>query len=163
MCRETQIFIEENSMPEPNSGCWLWLKSLTGNGYPSAYMNGRNEKGHRVSWVAFNKKPIPTGYYICHKCDNRACVNPDHLFLGTPQENNDDMMRKNRFVAPGTKGSRHGRAKITEETVVEILRSPESGRVLAEKFGVSTNIISRIRLRKIWKHVEIPNRADTSL
>lgn len=95
----------ERYIPEPMSGCWLWIGSTSvyGYGYISITKNKRGiarrtAMAHRLSWE-FHKGPIPDGMYVCHKCDIRACVNPSHLFLGTHQDNMDDMVRKGRAVS----------------------------------------------------------------
>ena len=89
---------------------------------------------------------------VCHKCDVRCCVNPEHLFLGTYQDNVDDMWRKGRGH-PGS-GERHGYAKLTEEMVREIRASNESSRKIAPKYGVQSAAIRMLRRRETWKSVE---------
>lgn len=92
--------IEAGSIPEPNSGCWLWLGSTNNKGYAHLTYGNRLHRGNRFSWTAHNG-PIPDGIHVLHSCDNRLCVNPEHLFLGTNQDNVDDKMRKGR-AGPST-------------------------------------------------------------
>lgn len=94
------------------SGCWLWRGSLDGGGYGqiSTAQGFAPAKAHRVSWEMRNG-PIPDGMVVCHTCDTPACVNPDHLFIGTQQDNMRDCSRKNRInpvsilnLRPGSPG-----------------------------------------------------------
>lgn len=112
-------YIEENSIPEPNTGCWLWSLSCPGFGYGRAKRNiGTSRNAHKLSYEGFFDE-APKGICVCHKCDTPACVNPDHLFLGTLQDNNKDRDAKGRqakgdmFTSRTTseqaaKGDRHG-------------------------------------------------------
>lgn len=81
--------------PEPNSGCWLWTTGLIKAGYGTLYWEGTTLRAHRMSYEVF-VGPIPDGLFICHSCDNRACINPDHLWPGTHRDNIDDKIRKGR-------------------------------------------------------------------
>lgn len=88
-----------NSIPEPNSGCWIWEKCLKANGYGLMKRSTYGEAyAHRYAWRSTNNwSVIPTNMVIMHKCDNRACVNPDHLTIGTHKDNTQDSIRKGRF------------------------------------------------------------------
>lgn len=83
--------------PEPNSGCWLWTGGTVQPGGYGVFAPRTSPQttAHRVSWMLF-VGPIPDGLQVCHHCDVRLCVNPDHLFLGTSQDNHSDMVRKKR-------------------------------------------------------------------
>lgn len=81
--------------PDPTSGCWIWMRAIGTSGYGIAYQNGRQIRAHRLAYQLVHG-PIPDGLYALHRCDVRACCNPTHLFLGTLQDNHDDMHRKGR-------------------------------------------------------------------
>jgi len=112
------------------------------------------EYAHRASYV-HHKGEIQDGMFICHHCDNPLCINPEHLFVGTAQENFDDMHSKGRckLGMHPMKGENHGLAKLTESQVREIRNSTEQGVSLARKFGVTTGLISMVRKNLRWKHV----------
>lgn len=94
--------IAHHSVPEPNSGCWLWTGQVREDGYASHWLatEQRLVLGHRLAYESFYG-PIPKGQFVCHACDVRSCVNPDHLWLGTPAENTRDMCRKGRQAKHG--------------------------------------------------------------
>lgn len=79
------------------SGCWVWTASLDRYGYGHFGMDGRHYRAHRLVWTSMNGDP-PVGMHVCHKCDNRRCVRPDHLFLGTNRDNFRDASRKGRIA-----------------------------------------------------------------
>jgi hypothetical protein len=143
--------LDKRSYPK---GCWVWTGVTSPKGYGLARA-GRKRRvpAHRLAYVLANG-PMPlftNGKLTCvlHHCDNPPCCNPEHLFLGSNRDNIDDMLTKGR----SRKGEKHGRAKLTEETVRAILASAETDKALAAKFGVtSTNIIA-IRQRTTWKHL----------
>lgn len=141
-------------MFEPNSGCWLWTACLNSNGYGrvGVYHVG-TQLAHRVSWE-FKHGPIPAGQCVLHKCDNPACVNPDHLFLGTQLDNLADMGRKQRRGGPkvGRKGEKSPTAKLTETQVAVIRTAKEPQRIIAAMFSISQRTVSDIRLGRRWKH-----------
>lgn len=128
--------------------CWNW----NGCKLPSGYgIIGRGTGqvpigAHVVSWIIHNGSFAP-GLSVCHKCDNRSCVNPNHLFLGTQQDNLKDMRSKGRQV----KGEKHGLAKLSEDDVRAIRGSNETQARLAAHFGVNQSCISKIQLGKRWK------------
>lgn len=147
------VKFEDLYIPEPNSGCWLWLGGRDGYrryGYFSPRYQGELY-AHRVSWL-IHRGPIASGLRVCHKCDVTLCVNPDHLFLGTQQDNMDDMMRKGRRNA--ARGERVGGAKLTASDVISIRNDPRKQVALAAIFGVRRETISAIKRRRIWRHIE---------
>ena len=98
--------------------------------------------------------PIPDGMLVLHRCDNRSCVNPAHLFLGSHRDNSVDMVQKGRNSTHDTSGERHGASKLTDAAVREIRASTLTGRELAAKFGVSESAVSLVRRGRSWTHVE---------
>lgn len=133
--------------PGPANECWLWLGNTTGTGYGQLSIDGYPKLAHRLSWEMHNG-PIPDGLWVLHKCDNHGCVNPNHLFLGTPQDNTQDMIKKGRRARINV--------KLTEDKVVAIRQRVERGERrcdLAQEFGVSRSTVSDITKRKIWKHI----------
>lgn len=131
--------------------CWLWTGSLNPKGYGIIRINNKPIKTHRLSYEQ-SHGTIPPGLFVCHRCDVRNCVNPDHLFLGTITDNTLDMFSKGRN-AIGVKGSRPSNARLTNEDVRAIRQSLEPLKIAATRYGTSLSCISAIRHRKNWKHV----------
>jgi hypothetical protein len=139
---------EANYLPEPTSGCWIWVGSIMACGYGQIGFNYRNNYAHRVSYE-LHRGPIAFGLQVCHSCDNKWCVNPDHLFLGTPQDNSSDMVRKSRQTA----GEKNPMSRLTPELIQSILQAPGTQREVAAKFGITQPHVSAIRSKKRWAHV----------
>lgn len=137
----------ESYIPEPNSGCWLWIGALGGD-YGNIKVNGAKTGSHVYSWK-LNKGDIPKGIFVCHKCDTPLCVNPNHLFLGTHKENMKDM----RLKARSAKGSRASRSKLNENEVTAIRNDPSSWDVIAKKYGVTRENIRAVKIRLTWTHI----------
>lgn len=141
------------SIPEPNSGCWLWDHSYNprGLGYGRLF-DGRNRgwrTAHRVSWEVF-RGPIPDGMHVLHKCDVPICVNPNHLFLGTQADNNRDMFSKGR--AYDRRGHKNPRSKLSSEQVSLLRSMPKKNQsLLAKQFGISQSSISRVQRGEVYK------------
>lgn len=148
------------------TGCWNWIGAKRRKGYGAVNEGGGRGKGrqaHRVAYELF-VGPIPEGEgfhgtCVCHRCDNPACVNPEHLFLGTVADNNRDMWGKGRGKSSpprhrlpewSRRGEEHHNAKVTAAQVAEIRSSNDSLRALAERFGVSKSAVHAIRIGKNW-------------
>jgi hypothetical protein len=144
-------------IPEPNSGCWLWLGRPRGsNGYGGFMMNERVYVAHRASWLLLRGE-IPDGKLVLHHCDNPSCVNPHHLFLGTHQDNEDDKVRKGRqargdkLAHPRAAGEANGNSKLTIQAVREIRAATVPQRSVAKAYGVTQALVSKIQRGEIWK------------
>jgi len=133
------------------SGCWLWVGTTIPRGYGQIGFKGKMLLAHRIAWE-LRYGEIPRGMCVCHHCDNPACVNPEHLFVGTHKDNEDDKWRKGR----GCRGSQHHNAKLTEAEVLSIRSERQIGlslSTLANKYGVSRKLILLISQHKIWTHI----------
>jgi uncharacterized protein YerC len=139
------VRFENKFIPEPNSGCWLWMGATNSDGYGWFWLDG-HIKAARVAWVLY-RGDLPNGLHVLHHCDNPPCVNPDHLFLGTSADNVADMVRKGR-ASRKTPG-----AKLTSEQVLSILHDSREYRTIAKQFNVSSPTICAIKRGKIWRSV----------
>jgi HNH endonuclease len=165
--RVLELF-EQRYTPEPNSGCWLWTGSIARRrGYGTLCICHSGDfagswMAHRLAYVLF-VGAIPPGRHnqVCHRCDNPGCVNPDHLWLGSPKENEQDKIAKGRR-APFTwkdriaRGDRSGLAKLREADIPLIRARRAAGetqQAIANDYGVSQRVISCIDLGITWKHV----------
>ncbi|WP_437228374.1 HNH endonuclease [Planctomicrobium sp. SH661] len=132
-------------MIKAESGCWIWNASAT-HGYGMCRFDGKQQGAHRVSYqITYGS--IPAGHLVRHKCDNPACVNPDHLELGSHADNSRD--RSERLRAP---------AKLSPEQVSEVRRLLKAGFTQSEvaaQFGVSRQAIGKIHRAESWKHTPL--------
>ena len=149
---------------EKTESCWLYRGFCDPTGY-GIISDGtgphRNKRVHRLSWEQ-HYGPIPDGMLVCHHCDVRNCIRPDHLFVGTEKDNTDDMVSKGRALFQTDperlrqQGSKHGESKLTEEQVIEIRRLRAEGKrqwEIAQQFGVTRGLIGHIVRRQAWAHV----------
>lgn len=139
-----------------SDGCWLWTGSHTKAGYGNigGERNSTNRYAHRVSWeIHFG--PIPDGMEVCHSCDNPPCCNPSHLFLGSHADNMADRDAKGRDNH--ARGAAAGRAKLTEDQVVEMRRLYATGRysqsALGRMYDIDISSARKTIIRQYWKHV----------
>lgn len=132
--------------------CDIWDGAKTPKGYGSIHVAGKTAYLHRYTYEQ-NHGEIPEGYVVRHKCDTPACYNPDHLELGTYQDNSQDMVNRGR----STRGERNKHAKLTAEDVMAIRNTYASGgylqKELAAKYGVTLATINDILKRRSWRHV----------
>ena len=142
----------------PNA-CWPWTGHQAPTGYGQIGAGGRSDGvlyAHRVSYE-LNFGPIPDGLYVCHTCDNPPCVNPGHLFAGTPTENSHDARDKGRLVMPRLRGEDAAPAVLTETQAREIIARRAAGEKLTDlsrRFGVSESAISQLARGRTWRHLE---------
>lgn len=138
---------------EKTDGCWVWTGCKDRKGYGRFTLEQRWTGAHRFSWVMHNG-PISNNLFVCHRCDNPPCVNPGHLFLGTNTDNVADMDTKGRRVCNPLHGAAHPMAKITDAQVIAIRQiTGRSQQSIADQYGVTQVLISKIRRRDIWKHI----------
>ena len=133
--------------------CWEWTSSKNYGGYGTFCLGKTTFLAHRIAYTILIGK-IPSAMCVLHTCDNRSCVNPDHLWIGTYADNYHDMAAKGRVSAANqTCGEDHPNAKLTTKQVIAIRSSSENQYLIAERLGVSQSIISDIKSRKTWRHV----------
>ena len=130
------------------TGCRIWNGGTYRGGYGQLNWQGRPRKAHRLAWEAAYGAP-PAHLHVCHTCDTPACVNPDHLFLGTIGDNMADKVSKGRQE----RGENHGLAKLTNDQVRAIRSDKRPQKMIAADYGVRPNTVSKIRARKSWSHV----------
>ncbi len=146
-----------------DSNCWEW-KGVINSGYGQLSVKGKRILAHRFSLQTFLKRSITSTLEVRHLCNNPICINPEHLKEGTHSENMNDMVISNRQAKgkilsdrlkgiphPKTTGSKNGRAKLTEEDVINIRNSSESYASLSRHYGMSKKHIGDIVLHKSWK------------
>jgi hypothetical protein len=125
------------------------VRGKTHHGYGKIKFHQITMAAHRAAWMDVNG-PIPAGLFVCHRCDVPACINVEHLFLGTTDDNMADMVAKKRQAI----GERSGGSKLTADQVRAIrVRRSESYKVLAKEYGVSVQMIYAIWKGRNWKHV----------
>ncbi|WP_226043451.1 HNH endonuclease [Natrinema sp. DC36] len=135
--------------------CWEWTAALSSTGYGSIYFEGRYQNAQRVAYTLENGDP--GDQMILHHCDNRKCVNPEHLYAGDASDNMQDMWDRERHPEPDAVGEKNPSAKLTDDEVREIKQKLADGihpRQLAGEYGVHKTNIGEIGRENIWTHVE---------
>lgn len=147
--------------------CWPWQGTVSQDGYgaiAARTVSGRYRKlrAHRVAWEIHNGQELRPDELVCHACDNPLCVNPHHLFKGSPMDNSLDMKQKQRQAY----GDRHSRAVLSEEQVIAMRQMAALGRSrrsISEHFGVSLGCVMKAVAGQNWKHLPVlPRQRDTA-
>ena len=133
---------------DKSGDCWEWMASKNTYGYGCLRFEGKQGQAHRFSWFLHHGE-IPKGMLVCHTCDNPGCVNPAHLFLGTPKDNTLDAVKKGRMGA----GEANGRAKLSNDDVLSIREDDRTSRVIGLDYGVQASAIRKIKRRESWRHL----------
>jgi hypothetical protein len=128
--------------------CWVWVGHRTADGYGALRVGDTMKRTHRIAYEIYVGE-IPEGLLVCHRCDNPACCNPAHLFVGSDADNVDDMIRKGRMA----RGEDGGNAVLTEEQVADIRLDTRPLRTIAKEYGVCHATIGEARRRATWAHV----------
>ena len=149
--KAASALVENRSIPEPTTGCWLWERGMSKDGYGHVEWQARGHMAHRLSY--FGK----TGEWprvVRHRCDNPSCVNPEHLLGGTALDNKNDSIARGRHAF----GVRNGHAKLTDSDVVEIraLAGKLPQRAIAAHYGVNNSVVCRTINGVAWAHVGRP-------
>lgn len=158
-------FLARIRFPTDLNDCWEWTGARHGRQekkYGTLRYQGKMQQAHRVAYWLF-RGPIPSGYSVCHHCDNPPCVNPHHLFIGTHLDNVQDCIRKGRLYplnllhrGYSSKGEKNGAAKLTAADVIAIrsrCAQGESARSVAKVYGLNHRTVNRIIKRITWRHV----------
>ena len=140
--------LDRDTIPEPNSGCWLFFGCCDENGYGRIRVGDHKERAHRISYERHNG-PIASWAHIRHKCDNPPCINPEHLVSGTAFDNIVYKVTRNRQA----RGEMLPCHKLTEADVMSIYTDDRTQRIIAKEYGVTHGVIGRIKRGKKWAYL----------
>jgi hypothetical protein len=135
-----------------SDGCWEWTSATWGSGYGFFWVGGvkRNEYAHRLSWEWANWQPVPEGMVVMHSCDNKKCVNPAHLSIGTNQDNKADSVRKRRH-AFGERNGGGGKLTRSDADAIRASKGVLRRKELATRYGVHEGTIKSIWSGRTWR------------
>lgn len=134
---------------DEETGCWEWIGAKNKTGYGVVTVDGKRTSAHRIAWVLWHNEPIPSGKHICHTCDNRACVNPAHLFTGSHKDNMQDMSQKLKK----SRGKTRDPDKLPKTEILEIRAASNRGLSfweIAQKHKVTPSEVHVIVERTDW-------------
>lgn len=146
----------ERSSVHPVTGCWEWTGSINKQGYGVYSVLSHPHLAHRRAYQLANPGEDISALLVCHKCDNRKCISPEHLFSGTQSDNIKDCVAKGRHARKSAHGEDKPDAKLKEADIPVIRRRISAGEActrIAKSFGVSHTVIYQIKLGKLWRHV----------
>jgi hypothetical protein len=151
-----ELFWQKVDKNGPN-GCWVWTASRKEKGYGQYLLGKKMHRAHRLAWTLMGRELPARPLELAHSCDNRLCVNPDHLFVATHDENMADCKAKGRHVF----GERSIHAKLTEDQVRYIRANYRktnarrgNGTAIAKLLGISKGIVHAVGQGRTWKHVK---------
>lgn len=143
------------SKVKKTDSCWIWQGFRTmGYGQLCFGKKGERHYAHRFAWE-LTRGTIPAGICVLHHCDNKLCVNPEHLFLGSAKDNTLDMIAKGRHPIMGKVGEAHVNARLTEREVLEIRRSSLPRRILAKLYSVCPDYINQLKRGRKWAYLNM--------
>lgn len=129
-----------------DSGCWEWQGFVNASGYGLFRVGAKKSRAHRVCWTLIHSEPAAE-QCVLHRCDNRRCVRPEHLFLGSRPDNTADMCAKKRQAS----GERNGVAKLTADAVKEIRSSDAPRKAIAQQYNISVRHVFTLRAGRLWR------------
>lgn len=134
--------------------CWEWQGRVNQDGYGTLNFKGTVSLAHRLAWIIHSEEEIPHGKQVLHTCDNRKCMNPNHLYIGDHLKNMRDMVERGR--GGNQKGEKNGNCKLSEKDVVEIkslLAKGKKRKEIASKYKIAAITVDRIKYKRAWSHV----------